>query len=164
MRFTRLMPFDRALPGQFLPTFSMRSTANQRIRSIDLFGTRLVLMFTDGVGDALSCAMLIQLKAIHPRLVMAGGTVLAIAPVDADTGFLVEPGVAVPFPVLRDVAADVHRQYGAVDWSGQPAASLFIANHSQRIVYRALSGLGEKLPTGRDVLSLIDFDRLSTSH
>jgi len=158
------MPFDQVLPGRFLPTFSLRSTANQRIRSGDLFGTRLVLAFTDGVDDTLTRAMLTELKAVYPLLVMAGGTALAIAPVNADTGFLVEPGVAVPYPVLRDIAADVHRQYGAVDWSGQPAASVFISDRSQRVIYRALSGLGERLPTGRDVLSLIEFDRLSPNH
>ncbi len=164
MSLALFTPFDRVLPGQRLPAYSLRSTSNQRVRSADLFGRRLVLAFTDGADDVSSRRMLTRLKEIYPTLVAYGVLVFAIAPVEADTGFLVEPGVEVPFPTLRDVAGSVHRQFGAIDWSGQPATSLFVTDRSERVIYRALTGLGERLPTGRDVLAMIQFDRLSPGY
>ncbi|MGH2461460.1 MAG: peroxiredoxin family protein [Chloroflexota bacterium] len=161
MSLVRMELFARVMPGQIIPAFSLRSTSNRRFRSADLVGTWLVLAFTDGVDDPRTRRMLVNLTAVSSRLAMARATVLAIAPVEADTGFLVEPGIAVPFPVLRDVAADVHRQFGAVDWSGQPAASLFITDRAERVVYRALGGLDERLPNGPEVLTLLDVARLS---
>lgn len=154
-------PFVKALPGNLIPAFSLRSTSNQRIRSADLFGTRLVMAFTGMVGNRSTRGILTQLRTAYPSLVRAGATVLAFAPVAAETGFLVEPDVVVPFPLLRDVAGLVHRKYGAVDWSGQPATSLFITDRSERLIYRALGGLGEDLPSASDVLALLRFDELS---
>jgi len=153
-------PFARVLPGDVIPEFSLRSTTNQRVRSSDLAGRRLVLAFTGAVGDRPTRTMVADLGRAYPSLLLTGALVLAIAPVEADTGSLVEPGVPVPFPLLRDVAASVHRSFGAVDWSGQPAPSLFIVDRSRRVTYRALAGLGERLPRASDVLTLLRFDRL----
>ncbi len=156
-----LGPFERVMPGEVTPDFSLRSTANQRIRSSDLLGHRLVLVFTGQPDDRRVRLLLAGLRATHRTIALEGGVVLLIAPVSAETGYLAEPGVPVPFPLLRDVAGIVHRQFGAVDGSDQPAPSLFLTDPCQRVVYRALCGFGERLPTAAQILAFLRFDRLT---
>ncbi len=154
-------PFDRVLPGKPIPEFSLRSTTNQRIRSADLIGHRLVIVFTGKPGDRRSRVLLSRVRSAIPAIEQEGGLILAVAPVAADTGFIAEPGTSVPFPLLRDVASLAHRQFGAVDWSGEPASALFVTDPCQRVIFRALTGLDEPLPTAADILTFLRMDQLT---
>jgi peroxiredoxin len=152
--------FKELLPGEFIPEFSLRTVGGQRIRSAEFLGLRLVLAFTGLGGGRRARILLTELRSAYPALLREEAIVLAIAPVVADTKSFVDPGVAVPFPVLRDPAALVHHQFGAVDWGGKPAVSLFITDCSHRVIYRALTEQGETLPSGADIVHLLWFDQL----
>jgi hypothetical protein len=54
-----------------------------------------------------------------------------------------------------------HRAFGAIDWSGQPAPGVFITNRHRRVIYRALRGLGETLPSAAEVVMLLEYDQLA---
>lgn len=144
-----------------IPEFSLRSTANQRIRSADLIGYRLIIVFTGQPDDRRARRLLAGLRDMHRAIAQEGGFVLVIAPVAAETGYLSDPGVPVPFPILRDVAGTVHRRFGAVDGSDEPASSIFLTDPCQRVIYRALSGFGQRLPTTAEILTFLRFDRLT---
>jgi hypothetical protein len=128
----------------------------------EYLGHQLVLAFVGGRGPT-SSRLFRRLQWAKPRLTANRAEVLAVAPCVVDVGELVLPDAAVSFPILRDVNGDVHREYGAVDWSGEPSPSLFIADRWGRIVYRALAGLGEPLPSTSDVIGVLRIDALAPS-
>jgi hypothetical protein len=101
------------------------------------------------------------LQRAEPLLQASRAEILAVAPCVVDVGELVLPEAMVSFPILRDVNADVHREYGAFDWSGDPSPSIFIADRWGRIIYRALGGFGETLPSTSDVICLLRIDALA---
>ena len=101
------------------------------------------------------------LQAALPTLLAYGAAVVAIAPLEVDVNQFAEPGLRLSYPLLVDPNSVVHRQYGAVNWSGLPAASIFLASPGGRVIFRALGGLGETLPSMSDVVAFLQYDRIA---
>lgn len=148
-------------PGQLIPGFRLRSTDGSWVHSNDFADRRLILIFTGLNQWEETRHFLREVRAAYPRIAQEESVVLLVAPEEADIGRLTVPPVKVPFPVLRDVSSMVHRQFGAVNWSGQPALSVFITNHRRRVIYRCLSGLQQRLPSGREIVDFLEFDELA---
>lgn len=156
--------FGAVWPGERIPPFELESTTGQCIRAAELRGRRLVLAFTGLAGSVRGRVLLVRLRRLYPVLQREGVVVLAIAPRSVDTRMLSEPGIVIPFPLLRDDAGLLHREFGAVDRAGQPAPSLFITDRFGRVTYRSLAGLGERLPAAAQILALVRFDELLCPH
>ncbi|HUX87565.1 MAG TPA: redoxin domain-containing protein [Chloroflexota bacterium] len=150
-------------PGNIIPDFRLQSTHGPWLSRDDFFDRRLILIFTGWNNCQKTRSFLREIRGIFPRIAFEETVPLLIAPEEADTGRLAVPPVSVPFPVLRDVNANVHRTFGAVNWGGQPALSLFITNRHRQVIYRALSGLHERLPSGGEIVTFLDFDALACS-
>ncbi len=153
-------PFSRVLVGQFLPIFQLKSVDGRVYRTTEFLGRRLVLFFY-GLGDDRSRRTMQRLQTIQPALRATETDTVSVSPFVVDLGQFVDPGIPVTFPLLCDTNSDVHRHYGAVDWSGQAAPSLFVADRWGRLIFRSLAGLGETLPSSTDLLALLDFDALA---
>ena len=153
-------PFSRVLVGRFLPPFQLKSVDGRLFRTREFLGRRLVLFFF-GCGCARGRRALQRLQAIQPALKVSETDTITIAPLVVDLGLLVDPGIPLSFPLLCDPNSDVHRQYGAVEWSGQAAPSLFIADRWGRLIFRSLAGLGETLPSSPELLALLSFDAIA---
>ncbi|HVB96504.1 MAG TPA: redoxin domain-containing protein [Chloroflexota bacterium] len=150
-------------PGHFMPDFRLRSIDGPWVSPDDFVGRRFILVFTGWNNCQGTRQLLREIRGAYPRIVLEETIPLLIAPEEADTGRLAVPPVKVPFPVLRDVNASVHRAFGAVNWGGQPAPSVFITDHHRRVIYRALSGLHERLPSGNEIVSFLVYDELACS-
>jgi peroxiredoxin len=148
------------LVGQFLPSFELRSADGLIVRTNDYLGHQLLLAFVGRRGPG-SNRLLRRLQAAQRTLDISRARVVVLTPCVVDVGELVLPDTRVSFPLLRDVNADVHRVYGAVDWSGEPSPSLYIADRWGRVVYRALGGLGETLPSTADIIAVLRYDALA---
>ncbi len=148
-------------PGQIIPDFCLRALTGRWLGSTDFIGHRLILVFTGWNSRQSSRDFLRQLRGAYFRIVREEAVALLIVPEEADTGRLAVPNVTVPFPILRDPAAMTHRAFGAIDWSGQPAPGVFITNRHRRVIYRALRGLGETLPSAAEVIMLLEYDQLA---
>jgi peroxiredoxin len=154
-------PLRQVLPGQRIPPFQLRTTGGKVVDSRQFAGRRVLLAFLGSPADPLGGQLLRQLQISQPTLQLWGGAVVAVAPltVDLDRFPALPPGLT--FPVLIDPNAGVHRRFGAVDWSGEAAPGLFVTDPSATVIYRALAGLGESLPSTSTLITMLQFDQLA---
>jgi peroxiredoxin len=152
--------FTRVLVGDFLPRFVLRSIDGGRVCSTDFLGHQLVLAF---VGDSVDAGRRLfrRLRRAYPSVRAMDATVVAVVPEIVDVRVTILPDVPVPFPILCDVNGETHRNLGALNWGGEPSPAMFIADRWGRVIYRALGGLGEPLPSTADVIALLSFDALA---
>jgi peroxiredoxin len=153
-------PFQRVLPGQVIPPFTLRSTSGRPVSASDFRGRWLVLGFLGPTQPDPPGPVLPELQAVYPRLLANGARVLAIVPEPVDLASVLPPGHP-PFDLLIDLDAKVHRAYGAVAWSGAPAPAVFLADPAGRVLYRALLGLGETWSSAENLLAILNSDRLN---
>lgn len=154
-------PLRRLQPGQRVPPFQLQTIDGQVIDSSQLAGRRVILAFLGSPADPLGRRMLRRLQASNATLQLWGGSILAVAPMTVDLDqFPALPG-DLSFPVGIDPNGMLHDEFGAVDWSGAPAPSLFLVDPSGTVIYRALAGLGESLPSTATLITLLQFDQLA---
>lgn len=154
-------PLHSLLPGQVIPAFTLRTNEGEKVRSLDYPGFRLILIFTGESNRALNRQFLRQIRRLYPALRAEGADALVVAPFEVDFDRFLDPGVKVPFPVLRDPNSMVHGLYGALDWGGRPALSVFITNRMGRVLFRSLTGLREDLPSNPLIIDFLNYDQIA---
>jgi len=154
-------PLLRVTPGQRIPRFRLRTPDGQIVDSNQFVGRRLILAFLGSPADRLGQRLLCLLQASHSILEVWGGSVVAVAPMTVDLDQLPALPRNLAFPVLIDPNGGLHRVFGAVDWSGEAAPALFLADPSGTVIYRALAGVGESLPSTSTLIALLQFDQLA---
>ena len=86
---------------------------------------------------------------------------MLVAPLTVDLNQIPVLPPHLAFPVLVDPNGGLHQEFGAVDWAGESAAGLFLTDPSGTVIYRALAGLGESLPSTATLIALLQFDQLA---
>jgi len=149
------------MPGQKIPGFNLKTPSGATINSDAFLGRRVVLAFVGGWDDAVGRRVRRRLQTALPVLNLWGASVVAVAPFVVDPSVFMPPGLPVSFPVLQDPNGVVHQAFGAVDWWGGPAPAIFLLDRSSTVIYRALAGLGESLPSTKLLISLLQFDQIA---
>jgi peroxiredoxin len=154
-------PLRRVMPGQRIPWFQLRTTGGQVVDSSLFLGRRVILAFLGLPADPLGQRLLRQLQASQAVLHTWGGSVVAVAPLTVDLDQFPTLPNGLTFPVLVDVSGWLHEAFGAVDWSDAPAPSVYLTDPAGTVIYRALTGLGESLPSTSTLIALLQFDQLA---
>lgn len=149
------------MPGQQIPRFQLRTTGGQVVGSNQFAGHRVILAFLGAPSDRSGQHLLRLLQASSSVLHLWGGSVVLVAPLTVDLNQLPTFPPHLALPVLVDPNGGLHQEFGAVDWTGEPAAGLFLSDPSGTVIYRALAGLGESLPSTATLIALLQFDQLA---
>jgi len=101
--------------GSKAPDFTLPDQNDRLISSTDLLAKgRLVLCFFRGRWDPFCCGQLEAMNRILPEIDRAGASLAAISPQTTKQAFFMADQHKLRFPLLRDAANQIARQFGLV--------------------------------------------------
>ncbi len=142
--------------GRRIVDFGLMTKEQQLIHPSDYRGKRsLVLVFADERKE--TAELLAALSNQYPEIREEEGEVLAIVWASAEQGVGLKEKLKVTYPVLFASDSSIHREFGAVDQRGQPAAAVYVTDRYGEVygVFRSLDG--QPLPAVAEILSLLEF-------
>jgi peroxiredoxin len=152
---------DRTWPivENFMPEFTLLSAEGQPVRTLDYHRLRsLVLVFAGEYDASASFRLPAELAAHYPEIARQGAGVLAVVRGTPAEAARVKERQALPFPVLADEDARVHRTYGAVTPDGRTAdKAAFVAGRFGKLYLSSRAGDGPPLPSAAGILGILRF-------
>lgn len=142
--------------GRQLPNFELTCLRGQPIRLSDYRGRRnLVLVFTD--ERPATAEVLSAMAERQAEFENEGAEIIVIAqPSRGESGHMKEL-LKLPYPVLVDESGLIHRNFGASDPHGCPAAALYVTDRFLEVFAMYRTQDGQALPGAKEVFDWLEF-------
>jgi len=99
--------------GAKAPAFELKDHNGKLVSSVDLLAKgRLVIFFLRGRWDPFCCGQLEAMNQALPRIVEAGGSLVAVSPQTVGQSYFMADQHNPRFPLLSDAGNQVARQFG----------------------------------------------------
>jgi peroxiredoxin len=145
-------PHELPSKGRRIPDFGLNSTDGRFIQLSDYRGIRnLVLIFADARNSTKE--FISKVDNHYDGIKAEEGEVLAVAEQSIQT----QGELKVSYPVLIDKDGRFHREFGAVDQLGQPAAAVYVTDRYGEVFDAYRTRDGQSLPTADEILALLEF-------
>jgi peroxiredoxin len=138
--------------GDRLPGFSGKQPSGEDIRLRDFYLRRnLALVFTHGPECSACREYLVDLAERRAAVQAEAADVLAVVPADA------EQLPELPFPVVLDDDAVIHRRYGLLDADDRPRAAIFLVDRYGVVFEASITDADHAMLPAEEVPGWLEF-------
>lgn len=142
--------------GHRFPDFEFIEASGRAIRLSDYRGRlNLVLVFADE-GEA-ARKLLGELAGRYAEIRSQQAEILAVAEASSRDCAQVKARLNLPYAILPDEDGRVHREAGASDGQGRPAAAVYVTDRYGEVFAAYRTDDGQALPGAEEILSWLAF-------
>jgi peroxiredoxin len=140
--------------GYVMRDFTLPSTEGTRVGLYDYRGrANLILVFAGDLGQAHERRLIFALAQRFPDIREQDTEVLLVLTCPPDVAKNAKEQVNLPFPVLVDESAEIHRSVGSLGAKNVPATAVYVTDRFLEVFAKWRTAEGENLPDVEEIVS-----------